>query len=75
MPLRRNKYAKIYRFTNKDDEWSEQYQDIDEYIARKCEDEKIDYRTLQMNDRLRLAKKYGCHREFVDSIYRIKHKF
>ena len=75
MPLRFNKYARIYKFKNSDDQWSEQYQDIDEYIARRCESEKINWKALEMKDRLKLAEKYGCKKDFVNSIYHQKDKF
>lgn len=73
MPFRQNEYARIHRFRNDDSEMVEQYQDIDEYIARRCEALKIDWTRLGTAERLKLAKQFGCHREFVDSIQGRKH--
>ena len=73
MPFRQKSLARIHKFRNNDTEMMEQYQDIDEYIARRCEALKIDWTRLDTAERLKLSKKFGCYREFCDSIRQRKH--
>ena len=67
-----NKSSRLHKIDNKDDDYSIQFKEIEEFIFRQCEAEKIEWRRLKMEDRLKLAARWGCLREYQDSIRRRK---
>ena len=46
-----------------------QYFDVDEFLIRRCIENKINWKTLTMEERTRMAKRYGCYREYVDGCF------
>jgi hypothetical protein len=67
MPLK--KFAKVHRFSSKDNEFSEQAKDAEEFLYRECERLKINFRTITTAERMKLLKKFGALRAYRDGIY------
>lgn len=68
------KYYKYHgRVSRPKKEFDEQLAEIEEYIFRKCEERKIDWRKLSWDEKLDLAKEFGCKREYIDSMYAKKY--
>ena len=69
MTLKR--YQRFHKSTSQKDRFNEQFCDIEEYIIRKCEEAKIDWRMMWSDNgfKIKMAKKFGCYREYTDSMY------
>jgi hypothetical protein len=42
--------------------------DIEEYLIRKCEDEKEHWDGSDWNQKFKMAKKFGCVKQYSDSL-------
>ena len=69
------KYYRLHNKVKTKNDFQEQFCDIEEYIIRRCEADKIDWRSSwsNWNFKLKMATQYGCRREFIDGMYQKKH--
>jgi hypothetical protein len=63
------KYYRLHKKTNQSNDYNEQFCEIEEYLFRKCEERKINWRTLSWTEKLKMAEEFGCKREYTDAMY------
>ena len=50
-------------------DFDKMYFDIDEYIIKKCDEYKVNWRKLNWDEKMKMARKFGCEKEFIFGMY------